>query len=98
LGLLGLSAFAGLLYSFRKRNMFIRGTTEQDSKEESNNGKVAQEKTFGQYGLALEGSMVAFLANGFFFNLLYYSWFWDLIILNTVLWQRVTSSQARTKE
>jgi O-antigen ligase len=93
-GLLGLSMFTILLYSFRKRNVCIRSAEELKFNKSLNIKQVAVGRLFRQYALGLEGGMIVFLANGFFFNLLYYSWFWDLIILNTLLYHSVSRAKA----
>jgi O-antigen ligase len=87
-GIMGITAFLVLLYIFRRRNVSIRKTA---ARLVSIKARVATDALGNVhcYALALEGAMIAFLANGFFYNLLYYSWFWDILILNTLLYQRV---------
>jgi O-antigen ligase len=93
-GLLGLSMFTILLYSFRKKNVYMRSAGELTFNKSLDIKQETLGRLFRQYALGLEGGMIVFLANGFFFNLLYYNWFWDLIILNTLLYQSVSRLKA----
>lgn len=88
-GASGVIALFALVYVFRKKNLRIRETSRRLVKNLSGNGLAAEARRLQFYALALEGGVFAFLINSFFFNLLYYSWFWDLLILNLLLYQRI---------
>lgn len=90
-GVIGLS---GLLLSFRARNVETRSIAR--SLKLSGLSKAGSDRvnSIEQYCFGLEAAMLAFLVNGFFFNLLFYSWFWDLLILNSLLHQRIQRIKA----
>jgi len=94
MGLLGLSAFLSLLYVFRRRNLYTKEYEKRAKEKEPQKNAVKPSIPVFHYSLALEGGMLAFLSNGFFFNLFYYAWFWDLLILNTLLYLRISSIES----
>lgn len=93
-GTSGVIALFALVYVFRKKNLRIREASRRVFKKLSGNGVAAEARRLEYYALALEGGVFAFLINSFFFNLLYYSWFWDLLILNLLLYQRIGAIEA----
>lgn len=88
-GTAGVAAFIAILYSFRKRNLIVRKLGSQIAKVGSTSLIRAEAGRMRLYALAVEGGVFAFLVNSFFFNLLYYSWFWDLLIINLLVFARV---------
>lgn len=90
-GVLGLTA---LLVSFRKRNVVARRIARGLKAHAESKAESDRISSIEQYCLGLEAAMVAFLVNGFFFNLLFYSWFWDMLILNSLLHQRILRIKA----
>ncbi len=94
MGFLGLSAFLSLLYVFRRRNLYTKQYGKVAKGEGSQKKAAKPSIPAFHYALALEGGMLAFLANGFFFNLFYYAWFWDLLILNTLLYLRISNNES----
>lgn len=92
MGLLGILSLLMILYYFGKRNLFARAFARKILKT-NNSQNFNDSLKIGisgvNYSLALEGGMMAFLANSFFFNLLYFTWFWDLLILNTLIYQQM---------
>jgi len=94
MGSLGIAAFLSLLYAFWKRNRAVKRISRIIASERENGNVEKSVKNAPYYALALEGSMIAFLANSLFFNLLFYSWFWDIMILNTLLYQRIKNIEA----
>ena len=93
-GASGVIALFALLYVFRKKNLRIRETSRRVVMKLSGSGPAAEARRLQFYALALEGGVFAFLINSFFFNLLYYTWFWDLLILNLLLYQRILAIEA----
>lgn len=92
MGILGILSLLMILYYFGKRNLFVRTTAKKILKTNNSqdfNGSSKTDISGVNYSLALEGGMIAFLANSFFFNLLYFTWFWDLLILNTLIYQQM---------
>jgi O-antigen ligase len=74
LGFLGIAAFLLVLVTFSRAN--------------SQMVEMARASGSTKYLIlarALEAGMVALLANGFFYNMLIVTWFWDLCILNAAL-------------
>jgi hypothetical protein len=94
MGFLGFSAFISLLYVFRRRNLYTKEYKKAAKDEGPQKNAAKPSIPVFHYALALEGGMLAFLANGFFFNLFYYAWFWDLLILNTLLYLRISRIQS----
>ena len=80
MGSLGFIAFLSLLVVFRKRNLAVRQAVDAVKQPYS---------SMHYYALAIEGGMIALLVNGYFYNLTYSAWLWDLMILNTILYQRI---------
>lgn len=93
-GLAGTIGLLGLLLSFRARNAETRRIAKTLERRGDSSVVIVKIRSIEQYCLGLEAAMVAFLVNGFFFNLLFYSWFWDLLILNSLLHQRIQRIQA----
>jgi O-antigen ligase len=88
MGLLGSLALAGLLVSFRARNVSIRqARVAADAYLVLGREREPCRQMMLRCSLALEAGMVAFLLNGVFFNILEYTWFWDLLILNTLVFR-----------
>jgi len=99
MGLLGIIAFSAMLYYFWKRNLLARSSSKGDTKEKNvrdrqSNLLTGVGRVTYYYSLAVEGGMIAFLANAFFFNLLYFTWFWDLLILNSLLCQMMSEIES----
>jgi O-antigen ligase len=98
LGLFGLVAFLFLIYSFVKKTAYAAGFFSQC--EGSGNRcrpESPQDPTLGglqYYGLGLLGGMAVFLVNAFFFNLLIFTYFWDLLILNSLIYRRAVETQS----
>lgn len=44
--------------------------------------------------LSFEIVMIGFLANAFFYDIIYFPWFWELVIFNTLLWTVAKSSNS----
>lgn len=93
-GASGVIALFALIYVFRKRNLRIRETSRRVVNRLSGNGLAAEARRLQFYALALEGGVFVFLINGFFFNLLGFTWFWDLLILNLLVYQRILVIEA----
>ena len=100
-GVLGVAAFFVLVYYFFKNNAQIR-QLRNNSKVSVVNGAYGNQKYFelnkAQYlSLALETGMVAYLLNAFFYDLLYCSWFFDLIIINQLVYRNSLGMKSRSE-
>lgn len=93
-GLAGVIGLLGLLLSFRARNVETRSIARNLKLGGLSKAGSDRINSIEQYCFGLEAAMVAFLVNGFFFNLLFYSWFWDMLILNSLMHQRIQRIKA----
>jgi O-antigen ligase len=98
MGIFGILAFVVLIYSFFKKNLqvtrFFSLRSEGSNQYSSVLPKDAADGDLQYYAIGLSVGMLAFLVNAFFFNLLYFTWFWDLIILNSLLHRRISETQS----
>lgn len=97
MGLFGILAFMILIYSFMKRNIYSTGFFTRSGDSNRFHPKLMEDLTSGgfqYYAKGLLAGMLAFLVNGFFFNLLFYTWFWDLLILNSLIYRRAVEKQS----
>lgn len=95
-GLLGALAFIILIFSFVKKNAYITGFFAGSGGGNRSHPKLSEDRGpagLQRYAVGLLAGMLAFLVNGFFFNLLYYTWFWDLLILNSLMCRMVMEKQ-----
>jgi O-antigen ligase len=79
-GLLGVAAYLLVVIEFWRLNR----RTSRSVRDLPNRAAEVSGLTRG-FGLAL----TAFLLNMAFYDIIYYNWFWDLVVLNAVLAQRV---------
>ena len=90
-GTLGILSFFLLTYYFFKNNAQIRRLTTNINISESTGANSNQQHLHldkaSSLSLALEAGMAAYLFNAFFYDLLYCSWFMDLIILNQLVYR-----------
>jgi O-antigen ligase len=97
MGSLGILAFVILIHSFAKKNFqTTRFFSTWGGRNVQYRSALEQEATHGgwqYYAMGLLVGMIVFLINGFFFNLLYFSWFWDLLILNSLIYHKVLEKQ-----
>ncbi len=86
MGILGIAGFLLLLFQFEIRtNALIRTRGTSGQKVNSAVLEYDDALTYRSWGLALEGALLGYLVNGVFYNLLFFSWLWDLIILNALV-------------
>jgi hypothetical protein len=88
LGTLGAVAFGLVLVWFWKKNRQLQKICKLYLDQDrpacgENRGGVARRMYYT--ALALEGAMVSYLVSGNFYDLLFYHWFVDLLILNSML-------------
>lgn len=98
MGFLGTVGLLAILIQFLRNNNFLR--REKKVKLYKNEGNTIrfQETQTGRFrfwGLGLEGAMVGYLINGIFYNLLFFPWLWDLVILNTIVFNLSKSFQGQ---
>lgn len=91
-GSIGVITFAVMIGAFwRKGNTIIKkyrrvlGHSSPHYKGEEN--LVLRLRKHHYFAYALQGAMVAFLMNGLFYNILYYHWLFDLLILNYLVYE-----------
>jgi O-antigen ligase len=80
-GIIGVIAWVAMLVGFVRRASFLR--TRPASDEWSRRGCDGFD--LANLSRGLEVAMVAYLANGFFYNQIYTHWFWTLILMMYVL-------------
>jgi O-antigen ligase len=80
-GLVGVAVLGFLLVDFWKRNKAIRRIPSAAVAWRAAGGREDP----GFLALGLECGVVAFLASGYFYNQLFTSWFFSMVIANTVL-------------
>ncbi|MEW6418476.1 MAG: O-antigen ligase family protein [Nitrospirota bacterium] len=82
LGTAGVVCFLAMLYSFWRKNK----SAQADRGNWSDAAKTSlylRKRRY--YALALQGAMVVYLVNGMFYDILYYPWFTDLLIMNSLV-------------
>ena len=88
MGIFGIAGLLVILINFKVRtNSLIRVKRIRFSENKGNNNNYVEGaiRNYRFWGLALEGGMVGYLINSLFYNLLFFTWLWDLIILNAIL-------------
>jgi len=94
MGLVGIVALVVLVFSFFKKTFAMKRLASlkvpENRLEEGRYDETQHSIRLYYYSLAMEAGMIGFLVNSFFFNLLFYSWFWDLIILNSLIYQQAS--------
>jgi O-antigen ligase len=80
-GMIGVIVWIAMLVGFVRRARFLRSRRASDewSRYQGDSFELAN------LSRALEVTMIAFLANGFFYNQIYIHWFWTLILMMYVL-------------
>lgn len=95
LGLIGAFSFALLIIIFLKRNYRVqknyRAHIIHTRKHRQQPDSILRRNYY--YVMAVQGSMVAYLVSGLFYDLLFYHWLVDLLILNSLIYY---SSLARS--
>jgi O-antigen ligase len=82
LGTLGIIIFIMILYDFFKTNRATMRYNLTGNAGELDNQTLKQTK---QLVSGIKVAMIAFLLNAFFYDIIYYSWFWILLIFNRML-------------
>ncbi len=82
LGTFGIIIFIMILYDFFKTNRASMRFNSTSYSGDTNTQPLLQMK---QLVMGIRIAMVAFLLNAFFYDIIYYSWFWILLILNRTL-------------
>jgi hypothetical protein len=97
MGLFGFIGFLIILAHFKKTTNILIRVREVKSIEYGGNANIYDGNLLRNYrftALALEGGMVAYLINGLFYNTLFTTWLWDLLILNALLYKKVLEIKA----
>jgi O-antigen ligase len=104
MGSLGVLSLVVILVYFWKKNRLVRRVTEEMM---GNNNSARDERTrkgsdmarrYYYYALSVESAMVTFLANSIFYDLLYFAWFWDILILNVLIYNNVEKRYGVSQE
>jgi O-antigen ligase len=90
LGTFGIIIFLMILYDFFKINRATMRYNLTNSTSELNNLTLKQTK---HLVTGIKIAMIAFLLNAFFYDIIYYSWFWILLIFNRMLYINITQEK-----
>lgn len=89
LGTVGAMGFAGLIFVFWIRSRKIRQLYKQHvshgDRVEMGAARQEQWHKMLMFGFAFEAAMVAYILNGIFYPILFCPWFYDLLILNALV-------------
>jgi O-antigen ligase len=85
-GLAGVVVFLSILVDFVRRNRVLRAKTAREHWDETAPGRP----DIQSIALGLEAAMIGFLASGVFYDQLYTSSFYSLVMLNFLLSQVIT--------
>jgi len=98
LGIVGVLSFLVVLVSFWKRNRFIEKSFAGSLREEpaGSNGEDAELTKLHAYSLGLQGALFVYLVNGAFYDILYYHWLPDILILNTLCYRLCVEKRLAT--
>lgn len=91
LGIFGMIAFLAIGYSFWKKNRKIQMAFRKengDTRGREGNDISSDLRKYYYYAMAFQGAMVAYLANGFFYDILFYHWLPDLLIMNYLVYSQ----------
>lgn len=94
-GAIGVFSFIVLLYVFWRKNREIQRTYYKDifiNNKQLNPYPDDVSEQFRKdlyYAIAVEGAMVAYLVNGLFYDILFYPWIFDILILNSLIYKRL---------
>lgn len=91
LGAIGSIAFTGLIFAFWFRSLKVRRFYKQHVSKDGMAGTDAscqeQWHKMLMFGFAFEAAMVGYLLNGIFYPILFCPWFYDLLILNALVFR-----------
>ena len=99
MGMVGAISFFILIFTFFKRNRQVRLKYNIYRKHNNQkNRKCSRElsdsmKRYNYLAIGLEGSLIVYLVNGLFYDLLYMHWFSDILILNSLVF-KISSNSA----
>lgn len=91
-GSLGVITFAMMIGIFWRKNNAIQKVYQRSLKHphrqhEKEEKLISRNRKYNYFALALQAAMVTFLLNGIFYNIVYYHWVWDLLILNYLAYE-----------
>jgi len=96
LGLLGAFSFIIILFAFWKRHkqiqMSYKESSVNDLVQDSASDKLRKKH---YYSLAVTGAMLGYLVNGLFYEILFYHWLPDLLILNYLIYANLYSETSK---
>jgi hypothetical protein len=90
LGVFGSATFSIMILMFWIRSLRIRSVYRGLTSRAINSTlKAMQEQAYKMYmlGFAFEAAMIAYLLNGIFYPILFCPWFYDLLILNALIYR-----------
>lgn len=98
MGIFGVLALFFLIYTFvRRAGLIARRSAEQNRVTYGhgpNSPNQSLHTRMHYYSMGLLVGMIAFLINGIFFNLLYFTWFWDLLIMNSLIFRKAAETES----
>jgi hypothetical protein len=91
LGAIGSVAFVGLIFVFwvrsRKIRLFYKQRFSPGRRMKSEISSQEQWHKMLMFGFALEAAMIAYMLNGIFYPILFCPWFYDLLIINALVFR-----------
>lgn len=91
LGAIGFIAFTGVILAFWFRSLkirqFYKRHVSKDGMAETDANPQEQWHKMLMFGFAFEAAMVGYLLNGIFYPILFCPWFYDLLILNALVFR-----------
>ena len=92
-------AFVGLIFVFwvrsRRIRLFYQQRFSTGHRMTSETGSQEQWHKMLMFGFALEAAMIAYMLNGIFYPILFCPWFYDLLILNTLVFRYLQMDAAK---
>jgi O-antigen ligase len=97
LGIVGASVFLMILIDFYKSNSVIRIESKNVSYSDypiRPENDITIHKEYYHISKGIQAGVFAFLLSAFFYDILYYNWFWNLLILNRLLFINVSTDSS----
>lgn len=84
LGSVGALCFVAMIYAALRRNIRVQREFLRRRSKMGDASETSSLEQYYYYSLALNGATIVFLMNGLFYDILYYHWFYDFLILGYV--------------
>jgi hypothetical protein len=91
LGVIGSVLFIILLLDFRKSNKSVKIAKVDENND--NPDLIRDLMAYKNYAFGIELTMFAFLLNAFFYDMIFYTWFWELLVFNKLLYIRISENK-----